>query len=76
MFGLSEAHYNIVKKSARECSKEIGDRIKQKDEKYDRIASGVIAKHYQPVSTLLTRTQFVWLCGYLNGRFGATGEYE
>lgn len=75
MFGLSEAHYNIVKQHCRKCSEEITAHLK-KGIKYDAVAAEAIDKHYGAVKTLITRMQFVWLCGYLNGRFGQKGEYE
>ena len=46
MFGLNEAEFNIVKRVAKDCVNEIADRIEQKDEKYDRIAAGIICKYY------------------------------
>lgn len=76
MFVLNEAEFNIVKRAAKDCVNEIADRIEQKDEKYDRIAAGVICKHYQPISTLLTKTQFIWLAGYLRGRWGKNFDRE
>jgi hypothetical protein len=75
MFGLSEAHYNIVKRHCRECSAAIKDTISN-GSKYDHVAAATITKHHAPVATIITRGQFIWLCGYLNGRFGQAGEYE
>ena len=75
MFGLSEEHYNIVKRAARECMKEMKDEITS-GSKYDHIAAGVITKHHAQISTLITRTRFVWLAGYIAGRWGKAGEYE
>lgn len=75
MFGLSEAHYNIVKKHCRKCSGEIKEAIAG-GKKYEQVAAAVIDKNYAVVATIVTRMQFVWLCGYLNQRFGQSGEYE
>ena len=49
MFGFNEAEFNIVKRVAKDCVNEIADRIEQKDEKYDRIAAGIICKYYQQI---------------------------
>ena len=75
MFGLSEAHYNIVKQHCRKCSEDMKELI-AKGCKYDHIAAAAITRHHAAVSTLVTRAQFIWLSGYLNGRFGQKGEYE
>ncbi|WP_279025553.1 hypothetical protein [Gibbsiella quercinecans] len=77
MFGLTESHYNIVKRQARNCTSEVKDTIRRDKEKYDNVAAAIISKHHEPVSVLVSRCQFVWLCGYLEGRFGnSNGEYE
>lgn len=75
MFGMNEAQYNIVKQAARRCSKEAKELI-QGGKKYDEIAAKTIDKHYEAVKVLITRLQFVWLIGYLEGRMGKVGEYE
>lgn len=76
MFGLSESHYNIVKAKCRACSQEIKDAIAG-GAKYDHVAAKVIDANHKPVETLVTRLQFIWLCGHLNGRFGkADQDYE
>lgn len=75
MFGLNEAQYNAVKRVARECSVDIKDEIKR-GVKYDQIAAGIITKHHSKISTIITRLRFIWLVGYLEGRYGQAGEYE
>lgn len=77
MFGLNEAQYNIVKKAARRCADEAKDLIKN-GKKYDEIAAKTIDKHYDPIKVLVSRLQFIWLLGYLEGRFGSsrTTDYE
>lgn len=75
MFGLNEAQYNAVKRVARNCSGELKDEIKR-GSKYDQIAAGIITKHHSPISTIITRLRFIWLVGYLEGRYGQSGEYE
>lgn len=75
MFGMSEAHYNIVKNKCDEMSEELKNELKR-GFKYDCVAKIVIDKHYKQVSTLLTKTQFIWLSGYLNGRYSKTFDYE
>jgi hypothetical protein len=76
MFGLNEAQYNIVKQAARKANDELKEVING-GKKYDHVAAEIITKHYnKSVNLLIGRTQFVWLMGYLNGRFGQSGEYE
>lgn len=76
MFGLSEPHYNIVKKQCRKCISEIQEAING-GKKYDHVAAAIITEHYRPIDTLITRIQFIWLCGHLNGRFGTVDQgYE
>lgn len=76
MFGLQEAQFNIVKSSARRCAKEIKDVIQQSGAKYDDIAAGIIDQHHEPIKVLITRLRFVWLIGYMEGRFGSGFDYE
>ncbi|EBN6978955.1 hypothetical protein DWS90_23305 [Salmonella enterica subsp. enterica serovar Give] len=75
MFGLNEEQYNAIKKMARECNKELKFEC-DNGKKYDHVATGIITKHHTPVSTLITRIRFIWLCGHLAERFGKPGEYE
>lgn len=76
MFGLSEPHYNIVKKRTKECMEEVKDLVAG-GKKYDEVAAKVIDKHYDSVKVLLTRLQFVWLCGYLHGTLAKKdADYE
>lgn len=75
MFGLCEAQFNIVKRAAKNCADEVRNEIKR-GSKYDQIAAGIITKHHSPVSVLITRLRFIWLVGYLEGRYGQSGEYE
>lgn len=76
MFGLSEAHYNIVKRAASNCTNEISDAIQKSGAKYDAVATAIISKHYTQVATLVTKTQFIWLAGYLKGRWGNNFDRE
>lgn len=75
IFGLSEEHYNIVKQQARKCADDVRNEIKRGG-KYDQIATGIITKHHTPVATIITRLRFIWLVGYIEGRYGKSGEYE
>ncbi|QGF21220.1 hypothetical protein KMB89_gp21 [Citrobacter phage HCF1] len=75
MFGLSEAQYNVVKQAARKCADEVREEIKRGG-KYDQVATGIITKHHTPIATIITRLRFIWLVGYLEGRYGQQGEYE
>ncbi|QZE50464.1 hypothetical protein [Klebsiella phage vB_KpnS-VAC2] len=77
MFGLNEAQYNIVKQTARRMAAEAKDAIKKEKKSYDQVAAKMIDKHWSSVNTLVTRGQFIWIAGYLEGRFGRKdGEYE
>ena len=40
------------------------------------LSANTISKYYQPISTLLTKTQFIWLAGYLRGRWGKKFDRE
>lgn len=74
MFGLSDSHYNIVKKQAKDCAERIKEQI-QTGTKYDHCAAAIIMAHHSPVQVLVSYTQFVWLCGYLQGRYG-NGRFD
>lgn len=77
MFGLSEAHYNIVKQAARRCAEDIKTTIKRDKATYDQVAAKKISEHHEKINTLVSRGQFIWLIGYLQGRFGSqNAEYE
>lgn len=84
MFGLSEAHYNVVKAQARKCNDELQKaidegkpRASEKAKRYNALAKGFIDKHHAPVAVLVPRLTFMWLIGHLNDRFGHDdGEYE
>lgn len=76
MFRLSEEHYNIVKRQCKACSKSIADSITKEKAKYDQIAAARISNFHEPVNTLVSRGQFIWLCGYLEGRWGGNFDRE
>lgn len=84
MFGLSDAHYNIVKQAARRCSAELEAEIRKgkpkasdRAKRYNDLAKDFIDRHHAPVAVLISRIRFMWLIGYLNERFGKDdGEYE
>lgn len=75
MFGLNEAEYNVVKAAARKCLAEIKaecDRVGsgKKGLAFERVSGKTIDKHHKPLELIITRTKFVWLAGYLSGRYG------
>ena len=70
MFGLNEAQYNAVKGAAKRLASEMKDAIKLDKKTYDQIATLMIDRHYRDVKTLVSRSQFIWIAGYLEGRFG------
>lgn len=76
MFGLSEAHWNIVKRQARKLNDGISA-LPVEDRKKEQIVIAVINEHYEPVKAIIERMKFVWTAGYLAGRCGnKTGDYE
>lgn len=76
MFGLSEAHWNIVKRAAKNLNDEIS-KLPAADRKKEKVVIEVISKTHKPVETLIDRYKFVWTAGYLAGRVGnKNGDYE
>lgn len=75
MFGLNEAHWNIVKRAARGLNEAVS-KMEKKDRQNDKIMIEVITKHHEPVKVLIDRYKFAWTAGYLAGRVGRAGEYE
>lgn len=75
MFGLNEAQYNIVKRRAKSCDKEIRD-IVRAGSKYDAVAASIIDRHHSEIAPLISRIKFVWLIGYINGRWVASGQHQ
>lgn len=69
MFGLDRHQYNALKAVARACTKEILEEIKS-GKKYDDVAAKIISAHYEKVKPLVSKTKFIWLCGYVQGRWG------
>lgn len=74
LFGLSEPHYNLVKQQARLCNEKIKDKIAT-GSKYDHCAAEIIIAHHTPVQVLVNYTQFCYMCGFLEGRFGG-GRFD
>lgn len=76
MFGLSEAHWNAVKRAARGLNDAISE-LPKADRKKEAIVIKVISKHHAPVETLIDRYKFVWTAGFLAGRVGSKeNDYE
>lgn len=76
MFGLSEAHWNIVKRAAKVLNDEIA-KMPAADRKKDKLVIEVISKAHKPVETLIDRYKFIWTAGYLAGRVGnKEADYE
>ena len=69
MFGLQREQYNAVKAVARQCVEELLKETKA-GKKYDDVAMKIISGHYEKVKPLVKKTQFIWLCGYVHGRWG------
>lgn len=76
MFGLSEAHWNIVKRAARNLNDEIG-KLPKEQRKNEKVVIDVITKCHKPVELIIDRYKFVWTAGYLAGRVGnKNADYE
>ena len=76
MFGLSEAHWNIVKRAARGLNDAISE-LPKADRLKEAFVIKVITKHHAPVETLIDRYKFVWTAGFLAGRVGSKeNDYE
>lgn len=76
MFGLSEAHWNIVKRAARGLNDAISE-LPKADRKKEAVVIEIITTHHRPVETLIDRYKFVWTAGYLAGRVGnKESDYE
>lgn len=75
MFGLTDAEYNVVKKAAKNCNAAGIEAVKN-GAKYDQVMAEIISAHHKPIFPLISRIKFVWLCGYLAGRFGQTFDRE
>ena len=75
MFGLNEAHWNIVKRAARGLNDAV-KKMPAADRKNEKLMIEVIGKHHEPVKVLIDRYKFIWTAGYLAGRVGKAGEYE
>lgn len=76
MFGLNEAHWNIVKRAARGLNDAISA-LPKADRKNEKVVIEVISKHHEPIATLIDRYKFVWTAGYLAGRVGnKNADYE
>jgi hypothetical protein len=50
--------------------------VEKRGKYVDEVMKGIIAEHYQPIAPMLTITQFIWLCGYLRGRWGNAFDRE
>lgn len=69
MFGLSEAHFNAVKKQASKLNDEYS-KLSPKHRKDDKLVAALISKVWEPVFTIISRDRFVWVAGYIKGRVG------
>lgn len=76
MFGLNEAHWNVVKRAARGLNDAISE-LPKEQRKNEKVVIDVITKHHKPVELLIDRYKFVWTAGYLAGRVGSkNADYE
>lgn len=76
MFGLTEAHWNVVKRAARGLNEAISA-LPKEDRKKEVVIIKVIDKHHAPVALLIDRYKFIWTAGYLAGRVGnKNADYE
>lgn len=77
MFGLSEAHWNAVKRAARGLNEAIGE-LPKADRKKEAVVIKVITECHKPVELIIDRYKFVWTAGFLAGRVGCkeNNDYE
>lgn len=76
MFGMNEAQFNAAKRQAKKCGEAMKADVEKRGKYVDEVMKGIIAEHYQSVAPMLTITQFIWLCGYLRGRWGNAFDRE
>lgn len=69
MFGLIEAHFNAVKKQAKNLN-DIYQNISAAERKDDKFVIQLISDMHRPVETIISRDRFVWVAGYIKGRVG------
>lgn len=75
MFGLTDAQYNVVKAQAKKANTSIKDAI-DKSTRWNDIAGPELRKAHDPVQTLVTYWQFMYICGMIEGRWGKSADYE
>lgn len=75
MFGLSEAHFNAVKRQAAKLNEEYSN-LSPKQRKDDKHVAALISKMWEPVFTIISRDRFCWVAGFLKGRVGHNEKGE
>lgn len=75
MFGLTDPQMNAVKAKAKQLNAEY-DALDKKERKDDKLVASVITKHHEAVATIISRSRFIWIAGYIEGRCGRRDDGE
>ena len=69
MFGLTDPQMNAVKAKAKQLNAAY-DALDKKERKDDKLVASVITRHHEAVATIISRSRFIWIAGYIEGRCG------
>ncbi|UOX38502.1 hypothetical protein [Escherichia phage P818] len=69
MFGLTDPQMNAVKAKAKQLNAAY-DALDKKERKDDKLVASIITKHHEAVATIISRSRFIWIAGYLKGLVG------
>lgn len=69
MFGLTDQQMNAVKAKAKQLNAAYAD-LSKKERKDDKLVASIITKHHEAVATIISRSRFIWIAGYIEGRCG------
>ena len=69
MFGLTDPQMNAVKAKAKQLNAAY-DSLDKKERKDDKLVASVITRHHEAVATIISRSRFIWIAGYIEGRCG------
>lgn len=73
MFGLTQPQFNAVRAQAKKLNEAV-DKLTSKQKQDNDIMKAVICEFHSPVSTIIEKMKFVWICGYVKGRCGKRGN--
>lgn len=69
MFGLTQPQFNAVRAQAKKLNEAV-DKLTDKQRQDNDIMKAVICEYHSPISTIIEKMRFVWVCGYIAGRCG------